>query len=95
VERVAYGRPLRNLMSAQRVLQNAKERSEAFDAPFPVGERELASGRAFEHVLNWLSALTFMQDFAFEKENPKRPPLVCKEDETPPWLNETSRTLRH
>jgi len=65
VERVAYGRPLRNLMSAQRVLQNVKEGTEAFDGLFPVGERWLASGRAFERVLNPLSALTFTQDFAF------------------------------
>jgi len=50
VERVAYGRPLRNLMSAQRVLQNVKEGTEAFDGLFPVGERWLASGRAFEHA---------------------------------------------
>jgi len=94
VERVVYGHPLRNLMSAQRVLQNAKEGSEAFDDPFPVGERGFASGRAFERVLNWLSALTLTQDFAFEKGDPKSPPLAWKEDGMPPWLNETRRTLR-
>jgi len=64
VERVAYG-PLRNPISAQRVLQHAKEGTEAFDGLFPVGERWLASGRAFERALNWLSAFMFTQDFAF------------------------------
>jgi putative transposase len=33
-ERAAHGRPLRNLM--ERVVQYAKDRTEAFDDPFPV-----------------------------------------------------------
>ena len=64
VEHVVYGRPLRNLM--ERVVQYVKDRTEAFDDPFPVGERRLESGRAFEHVLNWLSAFMFMHDFVLE-----------------------------
>jgi len=91
---VAYGRPLRNLISAQRVLQNVKEGTEAFNGPFPVGERGLASGSAFERVLNWFSAFMFMQDFAFENGGLRRPPLVRREEEMPPWLNEMRRTLR-
>jgi len=93
VERVVYGRPLRNPISAQRVLQHAKEGTEAFDDTFPVGERGVASRRAFERALNPLSALTFTQDFAFENGDLKRPPLVWKEEEMPPWLNETRRML--
>jgi len=48
------------------MVQYVKHRTEAFDDLFPVGERKLASGRAFEHVLNWLSAFTLMQDFVFD-----------------------------
>ena len=94
MERVVYGHPLRNPMSAQRVLQHAKEGTEAFDGLSPVGERGVASGRAFERVLNWLSAFMFMQDFAFENGGLGRPPLVRREEEMPPWLNEMRRTLR-
>jgi len=35
-----------------------------------------------------------MQDFAFEDGDLGRPPLVWKEDEMPPWLNEMRRILR-
>jgi len=70
-----------------------KDRTEAFDDLFPVGERMLTSGRAFEHVLNWLSAFTFMHNFVFENGGLGRPPLEWKE-EMPPWLNEMRRMLR-
>jgi len=63
-ERVVHGRPLRNLM--ERMVQYLKEGAEAFDDPFPVGGRRLASGRAFERLRNWLPASTSMQDFVFE-----------------------------
>jgi len=43
-------------------------------------------------VLNWLSAFAFMQDFAFEDGDPKRPPLEWKE-EMPPWLNKMRQML--
>jgi len=43
-EHVVYDRPLRNLM--ERMVQYVKEGTEAFDDPFPVGGRGLASGRA-------------------------------------------------
>jgi len=66
VEHVVYGHPLKNPISAERMVQYVKEGTEAFDDPFPAGERRLASGRAFEHVLNWLSAFTFMHDFVFD-----------------------------
>jgi len=66
VEHVVYGHPLKNLMSAERMIQYLKDRTEAFDDLFPVGGRRLASGRAFERMLNWLSAFMFMQDFVFE-----------------------------
>jgi len=92
VERVAYGRPLRNLM--KRMVQYVKDGTEAFDGAFPAGWRRPTSGRAFEHVLNWLSAFTFVHDFMFNDRDLKRPPLVRREEEMPPWLNETRRTLR-
>ena len=63
---MVYGHPLKSLMSAERMVQYVKNRTEAFDDLFPVGERRLSSRRAFEHVLNWLSAFMFMQDFIFE-----------------------------
>jgi len=69
VEHVVYGRPLRNLMSAERMVQYVKDRTEAFDDLFPDAERRLASGRAFERMLNWLSAFTFMQDFVFDNRD--------------------------
>ena len=75
------------------MVQYVKHRTEAFDDLFPVGERKLASGRAFEHVLNWLSAFTLMQDFVFDNRDLKRPPLVWREEEMPPWLNEMRRML--
>jgi putative transposase len=37
VEHVVYDRPLRNLM--ERMIQYVKDRTEAFDDPFPSGER--------------------------------------------------------
>jgi hypothetical protein len=47
VEHVVYGRPLRNPMSAERMVQYVKEGTEAFDD---------LSGRAFERALNRLSS---------------------------------------
>ena len=64
VEHAVYGHPPRNPM--ERMAQYVKEGTEAFDDPFPAGGRRLAFGRALEHVLNWLSAFMFMQDFVFE-----------------------------
>jgi len=64
-----------------------KDRTEAFDDLFPVRKSRLASGRAFEHVLNWLSAFTFMHNFVFDNGGLGRPPLEWKEEEMPPWLN--------
>jgi len=76
VEHVVYDRPLRNLM--ERMVQYVKDGTEAFDDPFPVGGRRLASGRAFEHVPNWLSAFISMHNFVFDNrdlEGGWRPPL--------------------
>jgi len=64
VEHVVYGHPLKNLM--ERMVQYVKEGTEAFDDLFPVRKSRLRSRRAFEHVLNWLSAFMSMQDFVFE-----------------------------
>jgi len=85
VEHVVYDRPLRNLM--ERMIQYLKDRTEAFDDLFPVGERKLASGRAFERVLNWLPAFMFMHNFVFENGGLGRPLLEWKEEEMPQWLN--------
>ncbi|MFP3229353.1 MAG: hypothetical protein RXR47_04390 [Nitrososphaeria archaeon] len=82
VEHAVYDRPLRNLM--ERVIQYAKDRTEAFDDLFPVGGRRLASGRAFGRMHNWLSAFMFMHNFAFEGLG--RPPLVWREG-MPRWLD--------
>ncbi len=84
-ERAVHDRPLRNLM--ERVVQYLKEGTEAFDDPFPVGGRRLASGRAFERVHNWLSAFASMQDLVFENGGLGRPPLVWEEEGMPPWLD--------
>ena len=92
MKRVVYGRPLRDLM--ERMVQYVKDGTKAFDDPFRAGWRRPKSGRAFEHVLNWLSAFTFVQDFMFDDRDPKRPPLVRREEEMPPWLNEMRRMLR-
>jgi putative transposase len=89
-ERAVHDRPLRNLM--ERMVQYVKDRTEAFDDLFPAGGRRLGSRRAFERVLNWLSAFMFMQDFVFENGGLPRPPLVWKE-EMPPWLNGMRRML--
>ena len=35
VEHVVYGHPLKNLMSVERMVQHAKDRTEAFDDPLP------------------------------------------------------------
>jgi len=83
-EHVVYDRPLRNLM--ERVVQYIKDRTEAFDDLFPVGGRRLASGRAFERMLNWLSAFTSTQDFVFEDGDLGRPPLMWREG-MPRWLD--------
>jgi len=48
VEHVVYGHPLRNPMSAERMVQYVKEGTEAFDD---------LSGRALERALNRLSSL--------------------------------------
>ena len=92
VEHVVYGHPLKNLM--ERMVQYVKDRTEAFDDLFPVGGRRLSSRRAFERMLNWLSAFMFMHNFIFENRNLKRPPLVWREEEMPWWLNEMRRMLR-
>jgi len=92
VEHVVYGRPLRNLM--ERMVQYVKDRTEAFDDLFPARKSRLSSRRAFEHMLNWLSAFMFMHSFVFENRNLKRPPLVWREEEMPWWLNEMRRMLR-
>jgi transposase-like protein len=84
-EHVVYDRPLRNLI--ERMIQCAKEGTEAFDDLFPVGGRRLASGRAFERMRNWLSAFMFMQDFVLENGDLGRPPLVWREEGMPPWLD--------
>jgi len=81
LEHVVYGHPLRNPM--ERVDQYVKDRTKAFDDPFPAGRRRLTSGRAFEHVLNPLSAFTSMQDFAFENGGLGRPSLEWKEERCP------------
>ena len=80
-------------MSAERMAQYVKEGTEAFDDPFPAGGRRLASGRAFERMLNPLSTFISMQGFVPEKGDLKRPPLVWKEEEMPWWLNEMHRIL--
>jgi len=92
VEHVVYGRPLRNLM--ERMVQYVKDRTEAFDDLFPARKSRLSSRRAFEHMLNWLSAFMFMHNFMFDNRNLKRPPLVWREEEMPWWLNEMRRMLR-
>jgi hypothetical protein len=83
-ERVVYDRPLRNLM--ERMVQYLKDRTEAFDDPFPVGGRRPSSRRTFERMHNWLSAFTSMQDFVFEDGDLGRPPLGWRE-EMPSWLD--------
>jgi len=70
-----------------RMVQYVKEGTEAFDDPFPVGGRGLASGRAFERVHNWLSAFTSTQDFVFEDGDLGRPPLGWREEGMPRWLD--------
>ena len=80
-EHIVYGRPLKNLM--ERIVQYMKEGTEAFDDLFPAGKRRLSSRRAFERALNWLSAFTFMHNFAFENGELGRPPLVWKEGDAP------------
>ena len=83
-ERAVHDRPLRNLM--ERMVQYVKEGTEAFDL-FPVGGRGQRSRRAFERMLNWLSAFMFMHDFVFEDGGLGRPPLGWREEGMPPWLN--------
>jgi Transposase and inactivated derivatives len=85
VEHVVYDRPLRNLM--ERMIQYAKEGTEAFDDLFPVGGRRPSSRRTFERMHNWLSAFMFMQDFVFENGGLGRPPLGWREEGMPPWLD--------
>jgi hypothetical protein len=71
----------------ERMIQYVKDRTEAFDDPFPVGGRGPRSRRTFERMHNWLSAFTSMQDFVFEDGDLGRPPLGWKEEGTPRWLN--------
>jgi len=80
-------------MSAERMVQYVKEGTEAFDDLFPARKSRLSSRRAFERVINWLSAFMFMHNFMFDNRDLKRPPLEWKE-EMPPWLNEMRRMLR-
>ncbi|MFP3228797.1 MAG: DDE-type integrase/transposase/recombinase [Nitrososphaeria archaeon] len=84
-EHIVYDRPLRNLM--ERMVQYLKDRTEAFDDLFPVGESRLASGRAFERKHNWLSAFMFMHNFVFENGDLGRPPLGWREEGMPRWLD--------
>jgi hypothetical protein len=70
-----------------RVVQCAKEGTEAFDDLFPVGGRRPRSRRTFERVHNWLSAFMFMHDFVFEDGDLGRPPLGWREEGMPPWLD--------
>jgi len=49
------------------MVQYVKDRTEAFDDLFPDAERRLASGRAFERMLNPLSTFISMQGFVSEK----------------------------
>ena len=44
-EHFVYGHPLKNPISAERVIQYVKEGTEVFDDLFPVGKRRLTSGR--------------------------------------------------
>ena len=83
-ERAVHCRPLRNLV--ERMVQYAKEGTEAFDDLFPVGGRGQRSRRAFERMHNWLSAFTSMQDFVLEDGDLGRPPLEWREG-MPRWLN--------
>jgi hypothetical protein len=71
----------------ERVVQCAKEGTEAFDDLFPVGGRRPSLRRTFERMHNWLSAFTSMQDFAFENWDLGRPPLGWREEGMPPWLD--------
>jgi Transposase and inactivated derivatives len=84
-ERAVYDRPLRNLM--ERMVQYVKEGTEAFDDLFPAMKSRLTPGRAFERMLNWLSAFMFMEDFVFEDGDLGRPPLMWEEEGMPPWLD--------
>jgi len=84
-EHVVYGHPLKNLM--ERMIQYVKDRTEAFDDLFPARKSRLASGRAFERMLNWLSAFMFMHNFVFENGDLGRPPLVWEEEGMPRWLD--------
>ncbi|MFP3317559.1 MAG: hypothetical protein RXN79_04130 [Candidatus Nanopusillus sp.] len=84
-EHIVYDRPLRNLM--ERMIQYVKDRTEAFDDPFPVGGRGPRSRRTFESLGNRLSAFTSMQDFVFENGDLGRPPLVWREEGMPRWLD--------
>ncbi len=83
-EHIVYDRPLRNLMEC--MVQCAKEGTEAFDDPFPVGGRGQRSRRAFERMHNWLSAFMFMHNFVFENGDLGRPPLGWREG-MPRWLD--------
>jgi Transposase and inactivated derivatives len=84
-ERAVHDRPLRNLM--ERMVQYVKEGTEAFDDLFPAMKSRLTPGRAFERMLNWLSAFMFMEDFVFEDGDLGRPPLMWEEEGMPPWLD--------
>jgi hypothetical protein len=71
----------------ERMVQCAKEGTEAFDDLFPAGGRRLTPGRAFERMRNWLSAFMSMHDFVFEDGSLGRSPLGWREG-MPRWLNE-------
>jgi transposase-like protein len=90
-EHAVHDRPLRNLM--ERMIQCAKEGTEAFDDLFPVGGRGQRSRRALERTHNWLSAFTSMQDFVFEDGDLGRPPLGWREG-MPRWLDGLRRSSR-
>jgi hypothetical protein len=56
-------------------------------APMDRGHVSGLARRAFERMLNWLSAFMSMQDFVFENWDLGRPPLGWREEGMPPWLD--------
>jgi hypothetical protein len=61
------------------MVQHAKEGTEAFDDPFPVGGRRPRPRRTFGSLRNWLSTFIFVRDLVFEDGGLGRPPLVWGE----------------
>jgi len=69
------------------MVQHAKEGTEAFDDPFPVGGRRPRPRRTFGSLRNWLSTFIFVRDLVFEDGGLGRPPLVWGEEGMPRWLD--------